>query len=108
MISHRAKQRKATKPSFSERSAFFASNTKNRLCRKVPEKSCGDLKVFICRKKFENRLTLIGKSWKQNPKIGKSPTVFHGNKIQKNFKNPDISEMLSIKVKSKKNSRKTF
>ena len=35
-------------------------------------------------------LTLIGKSWKQNPKIGKSPTVFHGNKIQKNFKNPDL------------------
>ena len=35
-------------------------------------------------------LTLIGKSRKQNPKIGKSPTVFHGNKIQKNFKNPDL------------------
>ena len=35
-------------------------------------------------------LTLIGKSWKQNPEIGKSPTVFHGNKIQKNFKNPDL------------------
>ena len=30
-------------------------------------------------------LTLIGKSRKQNPKIGKSPTVFHGNKIRKNF-----------------------
>ena len=35
-------------------------------------------------------LTLIGKSRKQNPKIGKSPTVFYGNKIQKNFKNPDL------------------
>ena len=36
------------------------------------------------------RLTLIGKSRKQNLKIGKSPTVFYGNKIQKNFKNPDL------------------
>ena len=35
-------------------------------------------------------LTFIGKSRKQNPKIGKSPTVFHGNKIQKYFKNPDL------------------
>ena len=39
---------------------------------------------------IHNALTLIGKSRKQNPKIGKSPTVFQGNKIQKNFKNPHL------------------
>ena len=32
-------------------------------------------------------LTLIGKSRKQNPKIGIWPSVFYGNKIQKNFEN---------------------
>ena len=57
--------------------------------------------IFVNTRKLKHRakthlflpgiyLTLIGKSRKQNPKIGKSPTVFHGNKIQKNFKNPDL------------------
>ena len=53
---HRAKQRKATKPLFSENSAFSASSSKNRLSKKVEEKSYGDLKKLVPKKFLQSHL----------------------------------------------------
>ena len=53
LISHRAKQRKATKPSFLENSAFSASKTINRWLKKVEEKKLSRFeKVHFFEKKF--------------------------------------------------------
>ena len=52
---HRAKQRKATKPSFSESSAFSVPRTINRLLKKVEEKKLWRFEKIISETIFEKK-----------------------------------------------------
>ena len=71
---HRAKQRKATKPSFSENSAFSASRPKNRFLRKVEEK-----KLWRFEKNRSEKIFKKKNFFHENRNFLDSGVIFLGN-----------------------------